>query len=85
MKSYLPSVCVVERDTNRCIQCKVCVNQCTFDVHYFDGSVSLRVRQSLPRAATELATPWDTGEDGLHPSLAKYAPSTIVQVAFWSC
>jgi len=36
MKSYLPSAFVVDRDPNRCIQCKVCVNQCTFDVHYFD-------------------------------------------------
>ncbi|MBN1855501.1 MAG: alpha-hydroxy-acid oxidizing protein [Dehalococcoidia bacterium] len=36
MKSFLPSAFVVDRDPNRCIQCKVCVNQCTFDVHYFD-------------------------------------------------
>ena len=36
MKSYLPSAFVVDRDSSRCIQCKVCVNQCTFDVHYFD-------------------------------------------------
>ncbi len=220
MKSYLPSVYVVERDPNRCIQCKVCVNQCTFDANYFDeeegvvksreencvdchrcvvfcptnaltvrrnpleyrtnanwraeviedilkqaetggmlltgmgtdkpypiyfdhlllnasqvtnpsidplrepmelstylgrkpervefdssgrvktpfapqvkietpimfsamsyGAVSLRVQQSLARAATELGTLWNTGEGGLHPSLAKYAPNTIVQVA----
>jgi len=220
MKSYLPSVFVVERDLNRCIQCKVCVNQCSFDANYFDeeegvvksreencvgchrcvafcptnaltvrrnpleyrtnanwraeviedimkqaetggmlltgmgsdkpypiyfdhlllnasqvtnpsidplrepmelstylgrkpervefdasgrvktpfapqvkietpimfsamsyGAVSLRVQQSLARAATELGTLWNTGEGGLHPSLAKYAPNTIVQVA----
>ncbi len=220
MKSYLPSVYVVERDPNRCIQCKVCVNQCTFDANYFDeeegvvksreencvgchrcvafcptnaltvrrnpleyrtnanwraeviedilkqaetggmlltgmgsdkpypiyfdhlllnasqvtnpsidplrepmelstylgrkpervefdasgrvktpfapqvkietpimfsamsyGAVSLHVQQSLARAATELGTLWNTGEGGLHPSLAKYAPNTIVQVA----
>ncbi len=220
MKSLLPSRFVVDRDPARCINCKVCVNQCTFDVHYFDedegavksreencvgchrcvvfcptnaltvrrnpieyranvnwqpeviedilkqaetggmlltgmgsdkghkiywdhlllnasqvtnpsidplrepmelstylgrkpdrvefdtaghvktpfapqvkietpimfsamsyGAVSLRVQESLARAATELGTMWNTGEGGLHPSLAKYAPNTIVQVA----
>ena len=26
----------VDRDMDRCISCKVCVNQCTFDVHHYD-------------------------------------------------
>lgn len=220
MKSYLPPTFVIDRDADRCIQCKVCVNQCTFDVHYWDeedgvvrsreencvgchrcatfcpthaltirrnplqfranynwsqgviedilkqaetggmlltgmgtdrdyrnywdhlllnasqvtnpsidplrepmelstylgrkpdriefdadgglkeplapqvkletpimfsamsyGAVSLNVQQSLARAATELGTLWNTGEGGLHPSLARYAQNTIVQVA----
>jgi len=37
MKTYLPSKFLVERDQSRCIQCKVCVNQCSFDVHYHDA------------------------------------------------
>ncbi len=37
MKTYLPPKFLVERDPSRCIQCKVCVNQCTFDVHYYDA------------------------------------------------
>ncbi len=37
MKTYLPSRFIIERDPSRCIQCKVCVNQCTFDVHYYDA------------------------------------------------
>lgn len=45
------------------------------------GAVSLNVQTSLARAATELGTLWNTGEGGLHPSLARYAPNTIVQVA----
>ncbi len=36
MKTYLPAKFLVERDPERCIKCKVCVNQCTFDVHYYD-------------------------------------------------
>ncbi len=37
MKTYLPSKFSAERDPERCIQCQVCVNQCTFDVHYYDS------------------------------------------------
>jgi glutamate synthase domain-containing protein 2 len=37
MKTYLPSKFLVERDLERCIRCQVCVNQCTFDVHYYDA------------------------------------------------
>lgn len=36
MKTYIPSQFIVERDLSRCIQCQVCVNQCTFDTHYYD-------------------------------------------------
>ena len=27
---------VIDRDQDRCIRCKVCVNQCTYDTHYYD-------------------------------------------------
>ena len=37
MKTYLPPKFLVERDQARCIQCQVCVNQCSFDVHYYDA------------------------------------------------
>ena len=37
MKSYLPPKFIVERNPARCIQCQVCVNQCSFDVHYYDA------------------------------------------------
>jgi len=36
MKTYLPSRFIVERDQDRCIRCKVCVNQCSFDTHSYD-------------------------------------------------
>jgi glutamate synthase domain-containing protein 2 len=36
MKSYLASEFIVERDSDRCIQCKVCVNQCTYETHHYD-------------------------------------------------
>ncbi|MBS7656373.1 MAG: glutamate synthase-related protein [Candidatus Bathyarchaeia archaeon] len=36
MKSYLSSEYVVHRDHERCIRCKVCVNQCTYETHYYD-------------------------------------------------
>jgi glutamate synthase domain-containing protein 2 len=45
------------------------------------GAVSLKVHESLARAATEMGTLWNTGEGGLHPSLYKYGNNTIVQVA----
>ena len=37
MKTYLPSKFKITRDPQRCIQCQVCVNQCTFDTHYYDA------------------------------------------------
>jgi glutamate synthase domain-containing protein 2 len=37
MKTYLPAKFKVLRDEDRCIQCQVCVNQCSFDVHYYDA------------------------------------------------
>lgn len=36
MKTYLPPKFSVERDPLRCIQCQVCVNQCSFEVHTYD-------------------------------------------------
>ena len=36
MKSYLPTEYVVERDQDKCIRCKVCVNQCTYETHSYD-------------------------------------------------
>ena len=37
MKTYLPARFTVERDPERCIRCKVCVNQCSFDCNYYDA------------------------------------------------
>jgi len=37
MKTYIPPRFAVERDTERCIRCQVCVNQCSFDTHYYDA------------------------------------------------
>jgi glutamate synthase domain-containing protein 2 len=46
MKTYLPAKFIVERDLEQCIQCKVCVNQCSFDIHYYDaGDNVVRSRQ----------------------------------------
>lgn len=36
MKSILPPRFVVVRDPDLCIQCQVCVNQCGWEVHYYD-------------------------------------------------
>jgi len=38
VKTYLPPKFIVERDAERCIQCQVCVNQCSFDTHYYDAA-----------------------------------------------
>jgi glutamate synthase domain-containing protein 2 len=38
MKTFIPSKFIVERDPARCIQCQVCVNQCSFDVHSYDAT-----------------------------------------------
>jgi glutamate synthase domain-containing protein 2 len=37
MKTYLAPKFKVVRDPERCIQCQVCVNQCSFDTHYYDA------------------------------------------------
>ncbi|MBI4302214.1 MAG: 4Fe-4S binding protein, partial [Chloroflexi bacterium] len=37
MITYLPTKFVVQRDRARCIQCQVCINQCSFGTHYYDG------------------------------------------------
>ncbi len=37
MKSYLEPHYIVERDDDRCIRCEVCVNQCTYETHYYDS------------------------------------------------
>src|SRR5512136_678967 len=37
MKSYVLPEYLVERDQNRCIRCKVCVNQCTYETHSYDA------------------------------------------------
>ena len=37
MKTYLPGKFIVERDEKRCIRCKVCTNQCSFEVHSYDA------------------------------------------------
>ena len=37
MKTYIAPKFLVRRDPERCIQCQVCVNQCTFDTHYYDA------------------------------------------------
>ena len=37
MKSYIEPEFIVERDQDKCIRCKVCVNQCTYDTHYYDA------------------------------------------------
>ena len=37
MKSYLPPEYLVERNEERCIRCRVCVNQCTYETHSYDA------------------------------------------------
>jgi len=37
MKTYLAPKFLVKRDSDMCIQCKVCINQCTFDAQYYDA------------------------------------------------
>lgn len=37
MKTYLPPKFLIERNTDRCINCQVCVNQCSFNAHYYDA------------------------------------------------
>ncbi len=37
MKTFVPPKFKIVRDETRCIGCKVCVNQCSFDTHYYDG------------------------------------------------
>jgi glutamate synthase domain-containing protein 2 len=37
MKTYIAPKFKVTRDKDRCIQCQVCVNQCSFETHYYDA------------------------------------------------
>ena len=36
MKSYVCPEYIIERDQDKCIRCKVCVNQCSYDTHSYD-------------------------------------------------
>ncbi len=45
------------------------------------GSTSIRVHESLARAANATGTFWNTGEGGLDRRLYRYGDNTIVQVA----
>ncbi|NLG79364.1 MAG: 4Fe-4S dicluster domain-containing protein [Firmicutes bacterium] len=36
MKSYIPPQFTVERDDRRCNMCRICVEECSFGVHYYD-------------------------------------------------
>jgi glutamate synthase domain-containing protein 2 len=37
MKTYIATKFKINRDQDRCIQCQVCVNQCSFETHYYDA------------------------------------------------
>jgi glutamate synthase domain-containing protein 2 len=37
MKTHIAPKFLIRRDPERCIQCQVCVNQCSFDTHYYDA------------------------------------------------
>jgi glutamate synthase domain-containing protein 2 len=50
MKTYLPAKFSVERDPEKCIQCKVCINQCSFETHYYDAEDN--VVRSRPERCT---------------------------------
>ena len=41
MKTLVPPKFKVERDPERCIQCQVCVNQCSFNAQYYDAEDNL--------------------------------------------
>jgi len=47
MKSYIPPEYIVERDQDRCIRCKVCVNQCTYDTHYYDEELGTPIQRKF--------------------------------------
>lgn len=36
MKTHIAPKFIIKRDPDRCIQCQVCVNQCSFDANYYD-------------------------------------------------
>jgi glutamate synthase domain-containing protein 2 len=36
MKTHLAPKFLIKRDLDRCIKCKVCVNQCSFDANFYD-------------------------------------------------
>jgi glutamate synthase domain-containing protein 2 len=46
MKSYVAPEYIVERDQDRCIRCKVCVNQCSYDTHCYDEEDDCMISKS---------------------------------------
>ena len=46
MKSYVVPEYIVERDPDRCIKCKVCVNQCSYDTHCYDPEDDCMISRS---------------------------------------
>jgi glutamate synthase domain-containing protein 2 len=37
MKSYLEPEFIIERDDEKCTRCKICIEQCTYGVHYYNS------------------------------------------------
>jgi glutamate synthase domain-containing protein 2 len=46
MKSYVVPEYIVERDPDRCIRCKVCVNQCSYNTHCYDTEDDCMISKS---------------------------------------
>jgi glutamate synthase domain-containing protein 2 len=46
MKSHVVPEYIVERDPDRCIKCKVCVNQCSYDTHCYDTDDDCMISKS---------------------------------------
>jgi len=46
MKSYVIPEYIIERDPERCIRCKVCVNQCSYETHCYDEDDDCMISKS---------------------------------------
>ena len=72
MKTFLPAPFQVLRDSSRCINCAVCVNQCSFTVHSLDDQQQVGSQEEKCVGCHRCAIFCPTGALTIRRSLAEY-------------
>ncbi len=75
MKTYLPPKFIIEREMARCINCQVCVNQCSFGAQVVDGDGEVRGLDENCVACHRCTVFCPTGALTIRPNPSTYRPN----------